>query len=32
MLSYIETPVHGGISYLDTFSLYLQYLILFIVC
>lgn len=27
MLSYIETPVHGGISYLDTFSLYLQYLI-----
>ena len=27
MLSYIETPVHGSISYLDTFSLYLQYLI-----
>ena len=27
MLSYIETPVHGGISYLGTFSLSLQYLI-----
>ena len=27
MLSCIETPLHGGISYLDTFSLYLQYLI-----
>lgn len=27
MLSYIETPVHESISYLDTFSLYLQYLI-----
>lgn len=27
MLSYIETPLHWGISYLDTFSLYLQYLI-----
>lgn len=27
MLSYIETPLHGGISYLDTFSIYLQYLI-----
>lgn len=29
MLSYIETPVHESISYLDTFSLYLQYLIVY---
>ena len=29
MLSYIETSVHGSISYIDTFSLYLQYLIVY---